>query len=316
MFFAVHRPCYIRVVSLWPLAQPYFFSWIGGIVAKKRMVETSMWNDAWFLSLSCDAKLLFQHILTSPLTKESGFLECPDTLLIPYLYPYDRIEAARKEIQEKVLYDKQFNLYLMINFYEKNCKSFTMIKGAINDLQRYKRSFLSSFFIERNSYIPEFEGMKVLIGDTYPPPPPVGGCREREREHIYSNIGSRIDLDLEKKEENKDPKEKTEDKPEDLSKRTKYGKYKHVLLTGIQFQSLIDRFGDKTESHIQNLDEAIEMYGYKYKNHYLVILKWSKEKKGGNKDAGKADNRTEPTGRHGKYEKFVHRVQDVPSDTE
>lgn len=151
-------------------------------MAKQRLVETGIWQDVWFLNLSPDAKLLFIHILTSPLTKESGFFECPDTLLIPYLYPINRVLKAREEIKDKVFYDKNNSLYLMINFYKKNCKSPYMIKGALNDLQRYKNSFLVSAFIKINSHIKEFKEYTHPIPyispiDTHPI-----GCNELELE--------------------------------------------------------------------------------------------------------------------------------------
>ncbi|MGI9118434.1 MAG: replisome organizer [Minisyncoccia bacterium] len=55
----------------------------------------------------------------------------------------------------------------------------------------------------------------------------------------------------------------------------KYGEYKHVLLTDIEKQKLKDRFGAvKAKQLVTTLDEGIELKGYKYKNHYLAILKW------------------------------------------
>ena len=55
-----------------------------------------------------------------------------------------------------------------------------------------------------------------------------------------------------------------------------YGEYKHVRLTTDQYQKLQERFKEKTEEWIRKLDEGIETKGYKYKNHYLAILKWEK----------------------------------------
>jgi uncharacterized protein YdaU (DUF1376 family) len=53
-----------------------------------------------------------------------------------------------------------------------------------------------------------------------------------------------------------------------------YGEYKHVRLTQDQYNKLITKFNSKTDDMIQKLDEGIELKGYKYKNHYLAILKW------------------------------------------
>jgi len=58
----------------------------------------------------------------------------------------------------------------------------------------------------------------------------------------------------------------------------KYGEYKNVLLTDTQYESLKDKFNGSVDEKIKELDDAIETYGYKYKNHSLVIQKWAKKK--------------------------------------
>lgn len=57
--------------------------------------------------------------------------------------------------------------------------------------------------------------------------------------------------------------------------RHKYGEYKNVLLTDSQYSKLVDDYGDsKLSEMIKNLDEGIQMKGYKYKDHNLVLRKW------------------------------------------
>jgi len=65
----------------------------------------------------------------------------------------------------------------------------------------------------------------------------------------------------------------------------KYGEYKHVLLTDKEYNKLVDLLGNKhdVDCWIKKMDEAIEMKGYKYKSHYLAILKWYKNEKENNK---------------------------------
>lgn len=55
----------------------------------------------------------------------------------------------------------------------------------------------------------------------------------------------------------------------------KYGEYQNVLLTDVELEKLRDKFNGSLDAKIKNLDEGIEVKGYKYKNHYLVILKWA-----------------------------------------
>lgn len=66
--------------------------------------------------------------------------------------------------------------------------------------------------------------------------------------------------------------------------KNKYGIYNHVLLTQEEHTKLVDKFGIAVcNTWINKLDEGIELKGYKYKNHYLAILKWAKN------DHNKAD---------------------------
>ena len=61
-------------------------------------------------------------------------------------------------------------------------------------------------------------------------------------------------------------------------KKHKYGEYQNVKLTDTEYQKLINRFGEEeAKAWIKRLDEGIALKGYKYKSHYLAILKW-KEK--------------------------------------
>ncbi|MFA6636190.1 MAG: hypothetical protein WCV56_03660 [Candidatus Omnitrophota bacterium] len=65
----------------------------------------------------------------------------------------------------------------------------------------------------------------------------------------------------------------------------------HVLMTEEEHQKLLDLLGQKeTDRWIQVLDDALAIYGYKYKSHYKVILKWrEKEDKAQAKERPYAD---------------------------
>lgn len=98
--------------------------------------------------------------------------------------------------------------------------------------------------------------------------------------------------------ENSNPLELESDYDKKNNIKHIYGEYKHVLLTDEQYVKIKDKFGDDTERVINNLDEGIELKGYKYKNHYLAILKWNK-----NEQAGKPDP----------DEKYLKLMEDKPS---
>ena len=68
-----------------------------------------------------------------------------------------------------------------------------------------------------------------------------------------------------------------------------FGEYKHIKLTDEEYKKLLVKFNGDCDRMIQNLDTGIELKGYKYKNHYLAVLKWAE------KDAADGYN-NKPTG--------------------
>lgn len=63
------------------------------------------------------------------------------------------------------------------------------------------------------------------------------------------------------------------------SVKHKYGEYQNVLLTDEEYNKLKEKFNDNVTNVIKELDEGIELHGYKYKSHYLAILKWQEKRK-------------------------------------
>lgn len=68
----------------------------------------------------------------------------------------------------------------------------------------------------------------------------------------------------------------------------KYGEHKNVLLTDDEYIKLQEKFPDDYEMRIETLSEGIALKGYKYKSHYLAILKWARNDT--NKTQGKSSN--------------------------
>jgi predicted phage replisome organizer len=61
--------------------------------------------------------------------------------------------------------------------------------------------------------------------------------------------------------------------------RHNHGEYKNVLLTDSQLEKIKLDFPHNWDSLIKELDEGIELKGYKYKNHNLALRKWAKNVK-------------------------------------
>ncbi len=59
-------------------------------------------------------------------------------------------------------------------------------------------------------------------------------------------------------------------------KKTQYLEF--VFLTDNEYKKLLKKFGKQgTQDRIKNLDDQIAIHGYKYKDHYRVILKWAEK---------------------------------------
>lgn len=56
----------------------------------------------------------------------------------------------------------------------------------------------------------------------------------------------------------------------------KYGTHKNVLLTDDEYLKLQERFPTDYDEKINTLSEGLALKGYKYKSHYLAVIKWAK----------------------------------------
>ncbi len=59
----------------------------------------------------------------------------------------------------------------------------------------------------------------------------------------------------------------------------KYGTHKNVLLTDDEYEKLKERFPDDYDEKINTLSEGLALKGYKYKSHYLAVIKWAQNEK-------------------------------------
>lgn len=91
-------------------------------------------------------------------------------------------------------------------------------------------------------------------------------------ERFFENLKEDKEEDKEEdKGKNKDKKEST---PNGVPKKTAYGEFKNVFLTGDEYERLKQEYGNDTTGIIEHLSSYIEMKGYKVKSHYLAIRKW------------------------------------------
>jgi len=109
--------------------------------------------------------------------------------------------------------------------------------------------------------------------------------REKQRQidtkegqkRTLSDKSKRLEIELDKEIEKEI--EYTPDKPAE-SQKHKHGEYKHVLLTSDEYLRLCEEWGEpELLRMIKELDEGIEMKGYKYKNHNLALRRWKSNEK-------------------------------------
>lgn len=104
-----------------------------------------------------------------------------------------------------------------------------------------------------------------------------GQWEDNVRQEIEIDIELDIEKDKDIKDKEKEPKETLSNSPKKQTNKSKikhkYGEYKNVRLTDDEYSRLKNDFSFYEEM-IKLLDEAIEIHGYKYKSHSMVLRKW------------------------------------------
>ena len=57
----------------------------------------------------------------------------------------------------------------------------------------------------------------------------------------------------------------------------RYGEHKNVLLTDDEVEKLKAKFGSSYTEFLDKFSNGLALKGYKYKSHYLRMLKWFKD---------------------------------------
>lgn len=86
------------------------------------------------------------------------------------------------------------------------------------------------------------------------------------------------DIDIDKDKEKDLDLENNNISTPTATKQTKhkYGTHKNVLLTDEEYLKLQERFPTDYDEKINTLSEGLALKGYKYKSHYLAVIKWAK----------------------------------------
>ena len=208
-------------------------------MAQYRQVYSTFWQDDFILSLTPEEKYFYLYLFTNSKTSMCGIYELPKKV-IEFETGYNR------ETVDKLI--KKFEEYNKVHY------SLTTNEIVVHNLARYNvnRSpkvicgFKSSLeAVKDKNLIPYIYGMETILS-------------------VTETVTETVDTDKSVK-----PKKPI---------KHKYGEYKNVLLSDEDIEKLKQRFTDY-QARIENLSQGIELKGYKYNNHYLVILKWAEKDK-------------------------------------
>lgn len=96
---------------------------------------------------------------------------------------------------------------------------------------------------------------------------------------VISPVTSGDALDIDKEIEKELDLEINNNSTPTATKKHKYGTHNNVLLTDEEYKKLQERFPTDYEEKINTLSEGLALKGYKYKSHYLAVIKWAQNEK-------------------------------------
>ena len=217
-------------------------------VAERRMFAKTIIDSDAFLDMSVTARLLYYDL--SMRADDDGFVNSPKKIMRMIGASEDdlRMLAARKFIipfDNGVVVIKHWKIH---NYIRKDTYRETSYKEQKELLE----------LDENNSYrlLPLVDDTSTIRGrSVYDPSTQdsIGYSKDIVRDNINNNI------------------------PTPKPSKHKYGEHSNVLLTDDEYQKLIDRFPDDYIDRINELSTGLALYGYKYKSHYLAILKWAEK---------------------------------------
>ena len=212
-------------------------------MALYRTVALSFWTDPKVDDdFTPEDKYFYLYLLTNPHTNMLGCYEISLKQM--------RIETGYSEDTISKLLDRFENVHKVIA-YDYTCKEL-----LIANWYRFNWSTSSKCRISLENLLKEVKNVafkKYLTS---------------KMNGIY---GVGITLDFEEPILNEEIQEEPKEEKKDV--KHKYGEYQHVLLTEDEYQKLCNDYTNVDEL-IHELDEYIEMKGYKAKSHYLAIKRW------------------------------------------
>lgn len=232
-------------------------------MARKRMIDPSIWESEDFSKLSYLGRLLWIGLFSN--ADDEGRGKANVAYLKSHLFAYDEelsvndVEKALKEIENK----------MSIRFYEVDGKRFYQLTKW-DKFQTINKPTPSQIPAENMEKEEQDLTSKVGINDNYGSTTVVVSdeCVPKKEIEIEEEIKLNKENSLTRVKESEQSSLSLPDK----KVKHKYGQFKNVLLTEDEYNRLIARPDGKEA--IEYLSYHREMKGYKCKSDNLAIQKW------------------------------------------
>ena len=231
-------------------------------MARRRMIDPNIWLSEDVSKLTIFERLMLIGMFSN--ADDEGRGRATPALLRSLIFPYDDIPVG--DIEESL---DNISQVINIVFYEfEDSRYYEFTKWSKwQRVDKPQESIIPSYIYTQEQNDSKNDSKNDSENDS------------RLKEEKRSKEKGR-----EEKGSKGTPNSKT------IPDKHKFGEYKHVLLSDDELSKLKTKYQD-WEERIVKLDEGIELKGYKYTNHYLAIIKWSRNEKGEQHDT--RGNKTE-----------------------
>lgn len=216
-----------------------------------RYIDTAIWTDPWFETLSPEGKLLFIYSWSNDHMNAAGCTELsPKRVGLEIGISTAKVEKAIIETHPKIIYFQDFNILWAVKFLSKQTGAETFLKKVAKDLEKMPDSVAATVFAAHDKLsIPYTPCVEVIynLTDT------VLSCPDSAPK------GKGIVKGKTKPEKITYAKNATED----------------VTMTEKEYQTLVKKHGqDLTDKFIQKLNSHKGARGQTYKDDYMAIHSW------------------------------------------
>ena len=212
-------------------------------MAERRMLTKKVTDDDNFMALSSSAQALYLHLSMS--ADDDGFC---NQVSISMFKAHASVQDLQALLEKRYIYQFENGVIVikhwrMANALRKDRYTPTAFKEELSKLD----------IKDNGSYTLKKDGCQMVA--KWLPQDSIGKDRFEEDSIDEDNISP---------------------SPTPKPTKHKYGEHKNVLLTDEEYEKLQERFPYDYEDKIETLSEGLALKGYKYKSHYLAILKWAK----------------------------------------